>query len=62
MLQLVAMGEIEPLHRRLKGLEEFEPPKFVGRMARVEGRRKLVWYAMLVAALFVGAAIGLLII
>jgi hypothetical protein len=26
---------------RLKGLDEFEKPEFVGRMARIERRRKL---------------------
>ena len=45
---------------RLKGLDEFEPPEFVGRMGRVERRRKLVWYAMLAGAVVLGAAIGLL--
>ena len=44
---------------RLKGLEEFEPPEFVGRMKRVERQRKLAWYAMLAGALSVGAGIGL---
>ena len=48
--------------KRLKGLEEFEKPEFVGRMARVERRRKLQWYAMLAAAMALGAAIGLVII
>ncbi|MFL6752430.1 MAG: hypothetical protein ACJ8FL_04295 [Sphingomicrobium sp.] len=45
--------------RRLKGLDEFETPEFVGRMARVERRRRVVWYAMLVTAVVVGAGIGL---
>ena len=44
---------------RLKGLDEFEPPEFVGRMAHVERRRKLAWYAMLAGAVAVGAVIGL---
>jgi hypothetical protein len=43
---------------RLKGLDEFEPPEFVGRMARVERRRELAWRAMLVGAVGVGATIG----
>jgi hypothetical protein len=48
--------------KRLKGLDEFEKPEFVGRMARAERRRKLQWYAMLAAAMALGAAIGLAII
>jgi len=44
---------------RLKGLDEFETPAFVGRMVRVARRRKLAWYAMLAAAIALGAAIGL---
>jgi hypothetical protein len=44
---------------RLKGLDEFQPPEFVGRMARTERLRKLAWYAMLAGAVAVGAAIGL---
>ena len=43
--------------KRLKGLDEFEKPEFVGRMARVARRRKLEWRAM-VAAFAVGGAIG----
>ena len=45
---------------RLKGLDEFEPPEFVGRMARVERRRKLGWWAMMAGAVLLGAAIGLI--
>ncbi len=48
-----------PAGRRLKGLDEFESPQFVGRMARVERRRKLAWYAMLAGAVALGGAIGL---
>ena len=47
--------------RRLKGLDEFETPSFVGRMARVERRRKLTWYAMVAIAVGFGVALGLLI-
>lgn len=43
---------------RLKGLEEFETPEFVGRMNRVARRRKLQWWAMLAATFAVGGAIG----
>ena len=46
---------------RLKGLDEFETPAFVGRMARV-GRRRLEWYAMLAVAIALGAAIGWMLI
>ena len=44
---------------RLKGLDEFQSPSFVGRMARVRRRRAMAWYAMLAAAALVGVAIGL---
>jgi hypothetical protein len=47
---------------RLKGLDEFEKPEFVGRMARAERRRKLEWWAMVVAAFALGGAIGWLLI
>ena len=53
---------IMPRGKRLKGLDEFEPPEFVGRMARAERRRKLAWYAMLAGAIAIGAVIGLVII
>ena len=45
--------------KRLKGLDEFETPEFVGRMGRLERRRKLTWYGMLAAAVVLGTAIGL---
>lgn len=44
--------------KRLKGLEEFATPQFVGRMSRVARRRKLEWWAMAAAAFAVGGAIG----
>ena len=45
--------------RRLKGLDEFEKPRFVGRMARIERRRKIAWYAMLAAGVVAGVWIGM---
>ena len=48
-----------PRLKRLKGLDEFEPPEFVGRMSRVERRRELAWYAMLAGGVAVGVGIGL---
>jgi len=48
-----------PNRRRLKGLDEFETPEFVGRMERVERGRKLAWYAMLAATIATGVAIGI---
>jgi hypothetical protein len=48
-----------PWGRRLKGLDEFETPEFVGRMARTERRSKVAWYAALSAAVGAGAAMGL---
>jgi len=55
------MGRIGDIResRRLKGLDEFEPPEFVGRMARLERRRRLAWYALLAGAVVLGAGIGL---
>jgi hypothetical protein len=47
-----------PRGKRLKGLEEFETPGFVGRMARVERRKRLGWWAMVAAAFALGGAIG----
>jgi len=49
---------VTPRGKRLKGLDEFEPPAFVGRMERVGRRRRLAWYGMLAAAVAIGAAIG----
>lgn len=46
---------------RLKGLEEFEPPPWKGRMARVERRQKIAWWAMMAAAIALGAGIGLVV-
>jgi hypothetical protein len=46
--------------KRLKGLDEFEKPEFVGRMARVRRRRELGWYAMVGLAIAAGTAIGFL--
>ena len=48
--------------RRLKGLDEYEPPTFVGRMDRVERRRAWVFRIALVVAVGVGVGIGLLLI
>jgi hypothetical protein len=47
---------------RLKGLDEFEKPEFVGRMIRVERRKKLEWWAMVAAAFAMDGAIGWLLI
>jgi hypothetical protein len=52
--------EVTPRGRRLKGLDEFEKPGFVGRMARVERRRKLVWFGMLAVTVATGLMIGLM--
>lgn len=46
--------------RRLKGLDEFEAPPFVGRMERVERRRKLGWWALMASGVAAGAGLGLL--
>lgn len=44
--------------RRLKGLDEFEKPEFVGRMDRVARRRKLEWWGLMLGGAAVGGAIG----
>jgi hypothetical protein len=46
--------------RRLKGLDEFETPLFVGRMERVRRLRLWLWRLMLVVAVAVGVLVGLL--
>jgi len=51
--------KFKPRGRRLKGLDEFETPEFVGRMVRIERRRRLAWWAMMGAAVAVGAGLGL---
>lgn len=45
--------------KRLRGLEEFVKPQFVGRMARVERARKRAWAMLVAAAIVGGLAIGL---
>jgi hypothetical protein len=45
--------------RRLKGLDEFEPPPWKGRMDRIARRRKFAWWAMMAGAAAVGAGLGL---
>jgi hypothetical protein len=44
--------------KRLKGLEEFVKPEFVGRMNRIRRQRRLTFIAMLISAVLTGAAIG----
>ncbi|QNN64604.1 hypothetical protein H9L12_09905 [Sphingomonas rhizophila] len=44
--------------KRLRGLDEFVKPDFVGRMARVARRRAMQWYAALMIVIAVGALIG----
>jgi len=53
------LAKVKSAKRRLKGLDEFETPEFVGRMARIERRRRLAWWAMLGGAVAAGAAMGL---
>jgi hypothetical protein len=52
--------EVRTRGRRLKGLDEFQAPEFVGRMARMERQRQLAWRAMLGGAVVLGPTIGLL--
>ncbi len=51
-------NKIAPL-KRLRGLDEFVRPHFVGRMGRVERRRRWAWHALLAGAVGVGVASGL---
>ena len=51
-----------PAKRRLKGLDEFVMPEFVGRMGRIARRRRWEWYALLAGAVLVGAGIGWLLV
>lgn len=44
--------------KRLKGLDEFEKPAFVGRMARIAWRQKLEWWGLMAAGVGIGGAIG----
>jgi hypothetical protein len=44
--------------KRLKGLDEFQKPEFVGRMDRIAQRRKLEWWGLMLAGVVVGGAIG----
>ena len=46
-------------NKRLKGLNEFVAPGFVGRMDRVRRRRKWAFGAALFVAVLLGIAIGL---
>lgn len=54
------MSELSELTgRRVKGLDEFETPEFVGRMARRRRRRELAWRASVAASVILGLLIGL---
>ena len=44
--------------RRLKGLDEFEKPEFVGRMARFQRRQNLEWWGLMFVGVALGGAIG----
>ena len=45
--------------KRLKGLDEFVTPAFVGRMDRVRRRRQGAFGVALIVAMLIGSAIGL---
>jgi hypothetical protein len=49
---------VTPRGRRLKGLDEFETPEFVGRMAHVRRRKALAWWMTVGAAALVGSGLG----
>jgi len=54
------MARIVQHRKRLKGLDEFETPEFVGRMERVRRLRAWLWRLMLAVAIVVGVLVGLL--
>jgi hypothetical protein len=61
----MTMGKIIRLWwkgRRLKGLDEFETPEFVGRMERIERRRTLAWGALIATGFAIGVGLGLVLI
>ena len=45
--------------KRLRGLEEFTVPPFVGRMERVRRRRERAFHGALLIAVLVGVGLGL---
>jgi hypothetical protein len=45
--------------KRLKGLDEFAPPPFVGRMERIRLRRERAFHGALLIAVLVGVGLGL---
>ena len=47
---------------RLKGLNEFVRPSFVGRMERMRQQRKLQWLAMMACAVVLGGVVGWMLI
>ena len=52
-------SDTNPRTKRLKGLDEFTPPPFVGRMQRVRRRRERVFHGALLVAVLVGVGLGL---
>lgn len=44
--------------KRLRGLDEFVKPAFVGRMDRVQRRRRTLWYALLAGVIGIGGIAG----
>ena len=46
--------------KRLKGLDEFTPPPFVGRMERIRLRRERAFHGALLIAVLVGVGLGLI--
>ncbi len=60
MVQHEHVAVTKPMQRRLKSLDEFEKPDFVGRMDRIERRRRITRYAIVIGGFVLGAVIGLL--
>jgi hypothetical protein len=55
----VRRGVSDIAAKRLKGLDEFTVPPFVGRMQRVRRRRKRAFHGALLIAVLVGVGLGL---
>jgi len=47
---------------RLKGLDEFEPPEFIGRMERIKVRQELSLWVLIAIGFSIGVGLGLILI
>jgi len=58
VIAMTNLFRVNPRGPRLKSLDEFELPAFVGRMERVQRRRAFAWWSMLAAVTLVGGVLG----